>query len=104
MNKPSLAVEPSLQEQPMPVRVPPKELSRALEDDDRCGADTLASGCRCEIPYQPVDEAADLAMKPAVVAEEHAEHLGDGEDELAVGQPQQELLVHVLAQQEGPLL
>jgi hypothetical protein len=26
------------------------------------------------------------------------------EDELAVGQPQQELLVHVLAQQEGPLL
>jgi hypothetical protein len=27
-----------------------------------------------------------------------------GEDELAVGQPQQELLVHVLAQQEGPLL
>jgi len=43
-------------------------------------------------------------MKPAVVAEEHAEHLGNGEDELAVGQPQQKLLVHVLAKQKGPFL
>ena len=38
------------------------------------------------------------------VAEEHAEHLGNGEDELAVGQPQQKLLVHVLAKQKGPFL
>jgi hypothetical protein len=43
-------------------------------------------------------------MKPAVVAEEHAEHLGNGENELAVGQPQQKLLVHVLAKQKGPFL
>jgi len=75
-----------------------------LEHDDRSGADTLASGCRCEIPYQPVDQAADLAMKPGVVAKEHAEHLGNGEDELAMGQPQQKLLVHVLAKQKGPFL
>ena len=38
------------------------------------------------------------------MAEEHAEHLGNGEDELAVGQPQQKLLVHVLAKQKGPFL
>ena len=43
-------------------------------------------------------------MKPLVVTKECTEHLGNGEDELAVWQPQQELLVHVLAQQEGPLL
>ena len=51
-------------------------------------------------------------MKPLVVTKECTEHLENvgaaarpmGEDELAVGQPQQELLVHVLAQQEGPLL
>jgi hypothetical protein len=63
-----------------------------------------AQAIRGEVPYQPVDEAADLSVKPLVMTKECTEHLGNGEDELAVGQPQQELLVHVLAQQEGPLL
>ena len=51
-------------------------------------------------------------MKPLVVSEEDAEDLGQvgaaarprGEDELPVRQPQQELLVHVLAQKQGALL
>ena len=62
------------------------------------------------VEYQPVDEAADLSMKPLVVAEEYAEHLGQvgaaarprGEHELLVRQPQQELLVHVLAKFAQP--
>ena len=33
-----------------------------------------------------------------------SEELGEGEDELPVGQGQQEPLVHVLGEQEGPLL
>ena len=49
-------------------------------------------------------------MKPLVVAEEYAEHLGQvgaaarsrGEHELLVRQPQQELLVHVLAKFAQP--
>jgi hypothetical protein len=59
-----------------------------------------------------VDEAADLTVKPLVVSEENAQDLGQvgaaarprGEDELPVRQPQQELLVHVLAQKQGALL
>ena len=38
------------------------------------------------------------------MAEEDAENLGQGEHELPVRQPQQQVLVHVFAQQEGPLL
>ena len=43
-------------------------------------------------------------MKPLIVSEEDAQDLGQREHELPVRQPQQELLVHVLAQQEGALL
>jgi len=40
---------------------------------------------------------AKIPQKPAVVAEEDAEHLGDGEDDLAVGDIREELLPHPLA-------
>jgi hypothetical protein len=100
----TVAIEASLQEQSVPVGVPPNELSSALEHNERGATDGLSGCFRGEVPYQPVDEAADLSVKPLVVTKECTEHLGNGEDELAVGQPQQELLVHVLAQQEGPLL
>ncbi len=96
-----LLVEPSLQEKPVPVRVPSSEFPRALEHDDAAGADLLARGCHGEIPYKPIDESADLAVKPAVVTEEHPQHLGHGEDELPM---RQQLLIHVLAEQEGPFL
>ena len=100
----ALAVKASLQEQAVPVGIQPAKRSRALEDHDCGGADGLAGGLRCEVAHQPVDEAADLSVKPLVVAEEDAEDLGQGEDELPVRQPQQELLVHVLAQKQGALL
>jgi hypothetical protein len=49
--------------QPKPVRIPSKEPSRALEHDDRSGADTLATSRSCEISYQPLDEAANVFAK-----------------------------------------
>jgi hypothetical protein len=55
-----------------------------------------------EVSYQPVDEAADLPVKALVVPKEDAKDLGDGEGELPVRQPQQQPLVHVLAQKQGP--
>jgi hypothetical protein len=91
-------------EQDVPVGMEAAKRSRTLEDQDGCGVHGLASGLCGEVAHQRVDEAADLSVKLLVVAKECTEHLGNGEDELAVGQPKQELLVHVLAQQEGPLL
>jgi len=89
---------------------PPRKSSCRLQYHDCGGADGLAGDRRCEVEYQPVDEAADLSMKPLVVAEEYAEHLGQvgaaarsrGEHELLVRQPQQGLLVHVLAKFAQP--
>jgi hypothetical protein len=102
VDEPALVVKASLQEQAMPVGMEPAKRSRTLEDHD-CGyAGRLAGGLCCEVAHQVVDEAADLSVKPLVVSEEDAEDLGQGEDELPVGQPQ--LLVHVLAQKQGALL
>ena len=43
-------------------------------------------------------------MKPAVLTEEHAEHLGNSEDELSVGEVLEKLLVHVRTKQKRPFL
>jgi hypothetical protein len=43
-------------------------------------------------------------VKPPVVTKEYAKDLGEREDELSVGQPQQKLFVHVLAKQKGTFL
>jgi hypothetical protein len=43
-------------------------------------------------------------VEAVVVAKEEAQHLGEGEDDLAVGQAEQESLVGVLAEEQGTLL
>jgi hypothetical protein len=70
----------------------------SLKYHDRSSADGLAGGRRCEVPHQPVDETANFSVKSPVVTKEYAKDLGQREHELPVGQPQQEPLVHVLAQ------
>ena len=112
VDEPSLGVEASLEEQAVPVGMESAEGSRRLEYEDPGGAQRPARGFRGEVAHQGVDEATDLAVQPLVVAEEDAQHLGKREDEpqggplhrLAVRQPQQELLVDVLAEQQGALL
>ena len=100
----SLCVEVSLEEQAVPVGVPPTEGSRRLEYEDTGAAQRAAGGLGNEVAYQGVDEATDLAVQPLVVAEEDAQDLGQGEDELPVRQSEQKPLVHVLAQEQRPLL
>jgi hypothetical protein len=94
----TLVVKASLQERAVPAGMEAAKRSRTLEDHDVCGAHGLSGGLCCEVAHQRVDEAADLAVKPLVVAEEDAEDLGQvgaaarprGEHELLVRQPQQE--------------
>ena len=72
----ALLVKASLQEQAVPVGVPSSELSSALEHNEPGATDGLSGGFRGEVPYQPVDKAADLSVKLLVVAKECTEHLG----------------------------
>jgi len=74
----AVRVEATFQEQPVPMGVPPSKLARGLEDEHGAGADALAGGRCGEVPHQPVDEAADLAVKPLVVAEEDPQYLWQG--------------------------
>jgi hypothetical protein len=59
---------------------------------------TLSPGCHLEISSQRAEGAATkFPQKPAVVFEEDAQHPGDGEDDLAVGDIEEKLLPHPLA-------
>ena len=51
-----------------------------------------------------MDESADLTVELPVMSEEHPQDLGQGEDELPVGQPKHEPLVHVLGEQQRAFL
>jgi len=71
-----LVVEASLEEQAVPVGMEPAKGARALEHEDTGGAQRPAGGLCHEVAHQAVDEAADLPVKPLVMAEEHAKDLG----------------------------
>ena len=68
----ALSVEAFLEEQAVSVGVPASGLFRALKHHHRGGADGLAGGRRHEVAHQLVEQAADLPVKPLVVAEEDA--------------------------------
>ena len=59
--------------------------ARSLEDHDGGGPGGRASGLRTGVAHEPEEDATDLTVEPLVVAEEDAERLGQGEDELPVG-------------------
>ena len=59
----AFAVKASLQEQAVPMGIPSRNNSCGLQYHDCGGADGLAGGRRCEVVYQAVDEAADLAVR-----------------------------------------
>ena len=82
----------------------PGELTRGGVGD-HCGAVDLPP-CRrvVEALDHAVDQLADLPVEPPVMAEERAQYLGKREDHLAVGQQEQEVLVHVPPEQQGAFL
>jgi len=58
----------------------------------------LCAGSGLEVFEESLDSClAKVPQKPALVAEEDAQHLGDGKDHLTVGDIQDELLPHPLA-------
>lgn len=75
-----------------------------LEAHHCCAGDPFSAGGGVELRDQGEDEAGDVAEEALVVAQEHAQRLGQREDELAVGQGEKQLLVEVLGEQEGAFL
>ena len=86
------------------VGVEPDKVPRRGVGDHGGAVDPPACGRVGEALDHAVDEPADLAEEAPVMAEEHAQHLGECKDHLPVGKTQQETLVHVLAEQQGALL
>ena len=104
MNESSLAIEAAFQEDAVEMGIESDEVSRRGVGDHRGTLDPPAGSLAGEALDHAVDEAADLTEEVAVVAEEDAQHLGDCENHLPVRKAKQELLVHVLAEQQGALL
>jgi hypothetical protein len=88
----------------MPVRVPDGELAERLVAADHGCLDRSARRLT-EIGAQNAeDEPTDVGKQATVVSKEGAEDLGDGPDELTMGQVEKEVPAEVLPQKEGPLL
>ena len=72
-------------------------VAKCLDDGDDAGH-KRAPGHDFKVTGQGAEgQAAEIPQKPAVVLEEEAEHLGDGEGNLAVRDVQEKFLPHPLA-------
>ncbi len=73
-------------------------------DDGHDTRDKFWAGCGLEVFEERLDcRPAELPEETTLVFEEEAEHPGDGEDDLAVGNIQEECLAHPLAPLLKPL-
>jgi len=97
-------VKSALKDEGVKVRVEPKRVSEGLIGDDRGAEDGLASRRRVELRDQAEDQPCKVGEEALVMAKEDPQGLGQGEDELAVGEGKEQLLIEVLGEQECPLL
>jgi len=96
-------IHSTLGHQEMDVGVEIDPVAECLNGGNNSGHQ-LAPGCYLEITGQgPEGAAAELPLQPAIVLKEDAQHLRDGEDDLAVGDIQEKLLLHPLAPLLKPL-
>ena len=100
MNESTLAIEAAFQENAVEVGVEPDEVSRRGVGDHGGTLNPPTGSLVGEALDHAVDESADLTEEGAVVTEEDAQHLGECEDHLPVGEAKQELFVHVLAEEQ----
>jgi hypothetical protein len=81
-----------------------EELAAGLGGKDHTGPDRPFRRFVVEALEDGKAELADLRKQPAVVAEIRSQEFGEGEEELPMGQCEQEPLVNVRRAQEGPFL
>ena len=97
-------VESSLKDEGVEVRVEPKRVPEGLIRDDGGGGDGFANGRAVELHDEVEDQPCKRGEKALVMAKEDPQGLGQSEDELAVGEGKEQLLIEVLGEQECPLL
>jgi hypothetical protein len=97
-------VESAFEDEGVEVRVEPKRVSEGLISDHSGGGDGLASCGGIELGDQRENEYREFGEQALIMAEEDPQSLGQGEDELSMGQGKQQVLVEVLGKQEGPFL
>jgi hypothetical protein len=97
-------IEPTLEEDAVQVGIPPNEVSRRGVGDNGSPLDPSSGGRAVDALHHAGDQAAEIADQAMIVAEEYSEHLGKSDDDLAVRQAEQELLVHVLPEEQRSFL
>ena len=104
VNETAIGIEAAFQNDSVDMGIPSEKLAEALVGQDRttfdCGTRRLIE----ELLQHGEDEDAEIGEERAVMAEEHTQHLGNGESEYSMGQAQQELIGEVFGEQEGALL
>jgi len=104
MHEPAGLIKAAFQHDGVPVWMEPKKLPRRLVGQNHSRCDRPGGCLGIEVLNGGEDESADFGKQPPVVPEIWTQTARDREDELPVGQGQQEPLVHVLGEQQGPFL
>jgi hypothetical protein len=89
----SFSVEASFQNERVPIGVEAQHVAEGLTGDGNRASDGRSCCCLLEICDQGKDQDREVGEQPLVVAEENAKRFWNGEDELAVGEGEQELLL-----------
>ena len=103
VNETALRIEAAFQNDSVDMGIPSEKLAEALVGQDRttfdCGTRRLIE----ELLQHGEDEDAEIREERTVMAEKHAQHLGNGEREHSMGQAQLELVGEVFGGREGAL-
>ena len=86
------------------MRVPAQHVAECLVSDYDTGPNRPSGSLMIELLDDVVDQPRDVAKEPAVVAEEDAQRLRQGEHELAMRQVQKHLVSEMLGKQKRPFL
>ncbi len=97
-------VESALKDEGVEVRVEPKRVPKGLIGDDGGGGNGLACCGTVELRDQVEDQPCKLGEEALVMSKEDPQGLGQSEDELAVGEGKEQLLIEVLGEQESSFL
>ena len=87
----------------MEVRVEAEHVTKRLVRCDHPGEELSAGGFVVKLPQNTVDHARHHGEQAAIVTEEGAEHLGHGEDDLAMGELEQNLVGQMLGKENRAL-
>ena len=89
-------VETAFQDDCVEMRVPAQHVTECLVSDYDTGPNRPTGSLMIELLDDVVDQPRDMAEQPAVVAEEYAQRLRQGEHELAMRQVQKHLVSEML--------